>query len=148
MANRFRKSIEEIDKIEKGAKKRRIEIQCHCPHRSKDGDLQLVTVEDKQNHAITAYRCDQCYAIIAKKTPTADDVDESINTLLIALEYMKIAINPRSEKDTEDINVLGDMMENLISLRSGYRKTLERNAKRNKERNDRRTRRSTVIIDD
>lgn len=147
MANKFKKISKELDELERGAKKRRIQIQCNCPHRDRDGQLQLVTVKNGQNDTITAYKCEQCGAVIDKKAPKGDEVDDAIKTVLTALEYMKISINPHTDKDEADIETLGGIMQNLIALKGGYKKTLERNGKRNKERNGR-ARRSTITVDD
>lgn len=148
MANKTKKLAHELDELEKGAKKRRIQLQCHCGHRDKaDGDLQLMTVKNGQNNDITAFKCDLCGVVIDKRIPKPEEVDDAIKTLLTALEYMKISIIPHTDKDAEDISTLGDIMESLIALRAGYKKTLERNNKRQKERNGR-ARRSTITVDD
>lgn len=148
MANFFKKQLEELNKIEKNAKKAKIKNQCKCNHRDDDGDLTLASVEN--GGKVNAYKCTSCDGIIAIKAPTPQEVKDAVNVIITSLDYFKIVtmkgpnnLNKLSEGEAADRKLVASVMEFLISYRNGYEKALERNQKRNQNRR-KNTRRSTT----
>jgi hypothetical protein len=150
MANYVKKQLEELNKIERNAKKQKVRNQCKCNHRDDDGNLTLVSVENKNDGKVTAYRCSSCDAIISKKAPTVQEMKDAINVVLTGLDYYKMGTmrgpnntDKLSNAEAEDRRLIASVMESLISLIAGYEKAFNRNQQRNQQRN-KRTRRSTT----
>lgn len=152
MANFVKKQLEELNKIERNAKKQKVRNQCRCNHRDDDGELTLASVENKNGGGIAAYKCLSCEAIISKKAPTAQEMKDAINTVLTGLDYYKMVtmrgpnnVNKLSDAEAEDRKLIANVMESLISLIPGYEKAINRNQQRNNNRKNR-TKRSTTTF--
>ena len=131
----FAKTANELDDIQKKAKRKEFQNQCDCRHTDLETNSPTLSmVKDKDGNS--AFRCSQCKKIIPTKAPTAKDVDEALATIDSACDYAKMKADTRSEKAMATAAKMGEVQYNAAMSAVAYKQMLnDTNNKNDKYKN-------------
>ena len=124
----IKKQVEAIDKQDRNLKVLREQMKSKCPHTDKNGDLDIVPKQNRQNGELT-YVCKRCQKVLNLKKISPDELRHACEVIDNACDVIKLSLD--TQKDV-DLDILKKMGKVQYRVRNEVEKFYDASLKKNK----------------
>jgi len=134
MGNNIHKALNEIESTQEKLEKNKRRFRCMCDHQ-KNGEIFLEVI---QKDGKTAWRCKKCHKIIDQKAPTDQEMDQVLNQLETASDFMRMLTDTSTEKGQHRCEWQADFLMDAEKFVKAYKQQRGEQAKKKDKANKRR----------
>jgi hypothetical protein len=124
----IKKQVEAIDKQDRNLKVLREQMKSKCPHTDKNGDLDIVPKQNRQNGELT-YICKRCQKTLNLKKISPEQLAQACEIVDNACDVIKLSLDTQKEADLEILKRIGKVQ---YRVRNEVQKYYDASLKKNK----------------